>query len=65
MNRDLVYFTLALAALYLVFDQFVGEKRLSKLAESLWQSSSRQTATEQDSNTNILDMMATAGNIRY
>lgn len=65
MNRDLVYFTLALAALYLVFDQFAGEKRLSKLAESLWQGGGSQTTTEQDSNTNILDMMATAGNIRY
>lgn len=65
MNRDLVYFTLALAALYLVFDQFAGNKNLSKLAESLWNGGNTVAAAEQDSNTNILDMMATAGNIRY
>ena len=68
MNRDLVYFTLALAALYLVFDQFAGNKNLSKLAETLWQGSSTGATetTAQDSNkATMLDIMATAGNIRY
>lgn len=68
MNRDLIYFTLALAALYLVFDQFAGNKNLSKLAESLWQggSTTATATTAQDEKTaELLDIMATAGNIRY
>lgn len=66
MNRDLIYFTLSLIALYLVFDQFAGEKHLSKLAETLWSGGSGAAAKEQDGEVKeMLDILATAGNIRY
>lgn len=65
MNRDLIYFTLSLVALYLVFDQFAGEKRLSKLADTLWSGSSSGTVKEDGEVKEMLDILATAGNIRY
>lgn len=65
MNRDLIYFTLSLLALYLVFDQFAGEKRLSRLAETLWQGSGKTTAEQASTDLNLIDIMATAGSIRY
>ena len=64
MSRDLLYFTLALVALYLVFDQFAGEKRLSKLADALWNQSETATKSETEAK-EMLDILATAGNIRY
>ena len=36
MPRDVLYFTLALIAVYIVFDQFIGKHSLSSLADTLW-----------------------------
>ena len=66
MSRDLLYFTLALVALYLVIDQFAGKKHLSKLADALWNQSETATKSESEADVkNMLDILATAGNIRY
>ena len=36
MTNNIVYFTLCLIAIYLIFDQFAGKKILSGLSDSLW-----------------------------
>ena len=46
MPRDVLYFTLALLALYLVFDQFVGNKKLSALSDTLWNKNQTKPAEE-------------------
>lgn len=42
MNRELLYFTLALAAVYLLFDQFIGNKNLSRLSDKLWNNNMKE-----------------------
>ena len=42
MNRELLYFTLALAAVYLLFDQFIGNQNLSRLSDKLWNNNMKE-----------------------
>ena len=67
MNRELLYFILALGAIYLIFDQFVGNKAVGKLVTALWNGGSVEDEGEQDKSSGALadDDVQFAGNGVY